>query len=163
MSSASPAMAAGRTMSAYFAVSVRKCSATTVNRSSRCRPFDDLVGLGRLAHRIGAVHEQALDRRIELHLAGQRLAELEIVDDARAGLDPVGRATRFTQSTGNSHSGICSRPPPTCRHEPASAGSAHTARIAWPPPACRSSATPMRMTEGCAVANSRANVRCRRL
>ena len=35
--------------------------------------LDDLVGLGRLADGIGAEHEQALDRRIELHLAGERL------------------------------------------------------------------------------------------
>ena len=77
------------------------------------QPFDDLVGLGRLADRIGAEDEQALDRRIELHLAGQRLAELQIVDDARAGLDPVGPRHALTQSTGKSHSGICNRPPPT--------------------------------------------------
>ena len=52
--------------------------------------LDDLVGLGRLADGIGAEDEQALDRRIELHLAVERLAEPQIVDDARAGLDPVG-------------------------------------------------------------------------
>ena len=52
--------------------------------------LDDLVGLGRLADGIGAEDEQALDRRIELHLAVERLAEPQVVDDARAGLDEVG-------------------------------------------------------------------------
>ena len=52
--------------------------------------LDDLVGLGRLADGVGAEDEQALDRRIELHLAGERLAEPQIVDDARARLDEVG-------------------------------------------------------------------------
>ena len=39
------------------------------------------------------------------------------------GLIQSGRAA-FTQSTGKSHSGNCSMPPPTCRHEPATAGMA---------------------------------------
>ena len=54
------------------------------------QPLDDLVGLGRLADGIGAEDEHALDRRVELHLAVERLAEPQVVDDARAGLDPVG-------------------------------------------------------------------------
>ena len=53
------------------------------------QPLDDLVGLRRLAHRIGVVDVEAHDRRIELHVAGERAAELEIVDHARAGADEI--------------------------------------------------------------------------
>ena len=43
----------------------------------------------RLRHRVRIVYEQRLDRRVERHLATQRGAELELVDDARARLDEV--------------------------------------------------------------------------
>ncbi len=54
------------------------------------QPLDDLVRLRRLADRVGAEDEQALDGRIEPHLADERLTEPQVVDDARAGLDEVG-------------------------------------------------------------------------
>ena len=53
------------------------------------QPLNDLGLLRRLRHRIGIVDEQRLDRRVERHLAAQRGAELELVDDARARLDEV--------------------------------------------------------------------------
>ena len=50
----------------------------------------DLVGLGGLADGVGAVDEQALNRRVEGHLARQGRTELEVVHDAGAGADPIG-------------------------------------------------------------------------
>ena len=54
------------------------------------KPFDDGVGLRCLADGIGVVDVKPHDRRIELHGAGERAAELEIVDHARAGANEIG-------------------------------------------------------------------------
>ena len=108
-------------MSAYFAVSVMKCSATTVNRSSRLRPStillvsgDWLTGLVQNTNRLligGSSFISPLSAWPSRRLLTTRVP----------GLIQSGRAA-FTQSTGKSHSGNCSMPPPTCRHEPATAG-----------------------------------------
>ena len=156
MSSASPAIAAGSTMSAYFAVSVRKCSATTVNRSSRCSPFTILLVSGAWLTGLVQNTNRLFSGGSSFISPVSAAPSLRLLIARVPGLIQSPRDT-FIQSTGNSQSGICNRPPPTCLQEPTRAGSAQTARIACPPPAWRSSATPKRITDGCAVANSRAN------
>ena len=51
--------------------------------------FNDLVGLGRLRDRIRVPAHHRHDGRIELHLAGQRAADLQVRDDAGALGDQI--------------------------------------------------------------------------
>ena len=66
---------------------------------------------------------------------------------------------RSSHFMGKAQIGMCRMPPPQWRHEPTRPGRHDMARTALPPEALRSIATPMRMTDGCVVANSRARVR----
>ena len=148
MSFCSSWVVAGRTMSAYLAVSVRKCSLTTVNRSSRSRPLLEFGLLGHHGHGVGVVDEQRLDRRIEAEFAGQRRPKPPL-NSAHASF-PAARSGRISISPFN-------RKGPDRKLKQTAAdmlpgadqsGRQAIARTVWPPPACRSTATPMRTTAG---------------
>ena len=154
----SSCVVAGSTMSACRAVSVRNCSLTTVNRSSRRRPRSIFACSG--ATTIG----------FELNTNSDRIGVGSFISPVSAGPRrhwlstgvPGGmRSGRLIAShfTGNAQIGMCMMPPPQCRHEPTSAGRHAIARTALPPLALRSIATPMRITDGCSRANPRASFR----
>ena len=54
--------------------------------------FDDLVGLGRLRHRVRVPAHHRLDRHFQVHFARQRPADLQVVDDLRAFRNEIGTA-----------------------------------------------------------------------
>ena len=158
MSSASPAMADGRMMSAYFAVSVMKCSATTVNRSSRFSPSTILLVSGDWLTGLVQKTNMLLIGGSSFISPLSACAEPQIVDDARAGLDPVGprgldpvdrevpqRQLQHAAADVTPRSGECRK-----AVDGASGLCAAGAE--------RSMATPMRIADGCEVANSRANL-----
>src|SRR5260221_14024230 len=93
MSSASPAMADGRMMSAYFAVSVMKCSATTVNRSSRFSPSTILLVSGDWLTGLGQNTNRLLIGGEELFHHGRARSGRPVMNDAKARLDPSLLAT----------------------------------------------------------------------
>ena len=117
-------------MSAYFAVSVMKGSCTTVNRSSRARPFAHLVDLGAGHRRIVGRDVERADRRV-LHV--QKLfAQPQMVDDARrrrarrlahGGVVEIARRRGQQQRAAALHGVVAADTP----------GSSATVRSAWPP------------------------------
>ncbi len=68
-----------------------KCSAETMNRSSRISPSTILSVSGACVTGFEFQHIIDMDRRVELHLAGQGAADLQVRDDAGALRDQVGR------------------------------------------------------------------------
>jgi hypothetical protein len=137
MSSCSACMVAGSRRSAYFAVSVMKCSLTTVKRSSRISPRIAFLLCGALRHRVRVVDAQGLDGRVEVS-AIPRSSSLTtwVPSGIHSGMQIL------SKRVGNSQMGISIVPPPTCRQAPTSAGRLVMARIACPPPRLRSKATP---------------------
>ena len=81
--------------------------------------FDDFILLRRNHQRIGVVHADRFNRRIELHFAGQCLAELPLVQHARAGCDEIGphQITPIHRESPNRQLQNAAADVPPCAHQ----------------------------------------------
>ena len=146
MSWCSGCIVTGRTTSAKSVVSVRRCSSTTVKRSSRARPRRTRTWFGLLAAGFALKTTIAAIGGSAVSVSASPSRDMLTVRAGGAGRS----GGETTLATGNGKWSLVSdsAPPPTCRQSPVTAGMARTARMAAPAPPCRCMPSPSRIAVG---------------
>ena len=130
MSWCSGCIVTGRTTSAKSVVSVRRCSSTTVKRSSRARPRRTRTWFGLLAAGFALKTTIAAIGGSAVSVSASPSRDMLTVRAGGAGRS----GGETTLATGNGKWSLVSdsAPPPTWRQSPVTAGMARTARMAAP-------------------------------